>query len=115
MDNEEGVQFPAAREGSRAGRVLTRSFFKSALHRWHPIQPVHRLNLTSDDACERDEVSQTADLAKMGKLVAKALGKAQQIGQDGMAGQRQVLELEGFRQVGAGSGGYAVYGTFSEL
>ena len=107
--------YAASFQGSRAGRVLTRSFFKSALHRWHPIQPVHRLNLTSDDACERDEISQTADLAKMGKLIAKTLGKAQSIGKDGMAGQRQVLEVEGFRQIGAGSGGYAVYGRLDVL
>lgn len=103
--------YAASFQGSRAGRFLTRRFFQSARHRWRPIQPVHRLNLTSDDACERDEISQTADLAKMGKLIAKTLGKAQSIGKDGMTGQRQVLEVEGFRQIGAGSGGYAVYGT----
>jgi polyphosphate kinase 2 (PPK2 family) len=41
--------------------------------------------------------------------VAKALGKAQQIGIDGTEGQDEALTAEGFRQVGAGSGGYAVY------
>jgi len=70
---------------------------------------VERLNLTSSDACEPDEISQTADLAKMGRLVAKAFGNAADIGYDGMDGQREVLEREGFHQVGAGSGGYAVY------
>ena len=101
--------FAASFQGSRFGRVLTRNFFKAAKHRWLPIQPVQNLNLNSDDCCERDEVSQTADLAKLAKLVAKAFGRAKDIGLDGMDGQREVLEAEGFRQVGAGSGGYAVY------
>jgi len=148
--------FAASFQGSRAGRILTRSFFKAWNHRWRPMyvlyyyyiciypyhiilpilytilhgltqytfyklhvqcfyvflrnsQSVERLNLTSSDACEPDEISQTADLAKMGRLVAKAFGNAADIGYDGMDGQREVLEREGFHQVGAGSGGYAVY------
>ena len=101
--------FAASFQGSRVGRILTRSFFKAFMHRWLPIQPVQRLNLQSDDCCEQDEISQTADLAKMGKLVAKAFGRAREIGLDGMEGQREVLEAEGFKQVGAGSGGYSVY------
>ena len=101
--------FAASFQGSRVGRVLTREFFKSAKHRWQPIQRVQSLNLTSDDCCEQDEVSQTADLARLAKLVASALGTAQQIGVDGLEGQREALANEGFRQIGAGSGGYAVY------
>ena len=101
--------YAASFQGSRAGRVLTRTFFNSVKHRWRPIQHVDQLNLLSDDCCEKDEISQTADLARLGKLVATALGKAQHIGVDGLIGQREELEREGFSQVGAGSGGYAVY------
>ena len=51
----------------------------------------------SNVCCERDKICQTADLARLAKLVATVLGKAQQIG------------VDGFSQVGAGSGGYALY------
>jgi len=101
--------YAASFQGSRAGRVLTRAFFRSSKHRWRPIQHVDELNLLSDDCCENDEVSQTADLARLAKLVATALGKGQQIGVDGVAGAREALQSEGFHQIGAGSGGYAVY------
>lgn len=101
--------YAASFQGSRVGRVLTREFYRSSKHRWMPIQRVQTLNLTSDDCCERDEVSQTADLARLAKLVAKALGSAQEIGFDGLKGQSEALAEEGFHQVGAGSGGYAVY------
>lgn len=101
--------FGASFQGSRVGRVLSRSFFQSYRNRWLPVQYVKNLNLESDDCCEQDEVSQTADLARIGRLVAAALGKAQQIGVDGMQGQREALAIEGFIQIGAGSGGYAVY------
>jgi polyphosphate kinase 2 (PPK2 family) len=95
--------------GSLVGRVLTRSFFKSAYHRWMPIQRAQELNLHCNDCQEEDEVDQNADIAKLAKKVAKALGKAQKLGLDGMKGQTEALRKEGFRQIGAGSGGYAVY------
>jgi polyphosphate kinase 2 (PPK2 family) len=101
--------FAASFQGSRVGRVLTRSFFRAFKHRWLPVQRVEMLNLLSDDCCERDEISDTADLAKLGRKVAKALGQAQHIGVDGLRGQREALAAESFHQVGAGSGGYAVY------
>jgi len=95
--------------GSWIARILTRSFFKAYLHRWRPVSYIDELNLLSDDCMEKDEISQTADLARLAKLVAKALGQAQQIGVDGMDGTREALEKEGFQQIGAGSGGYALY------
>ncbi|CAB9529687.1 unknown protein (Partial), partial [Seminavis robusta] len=101
--------YAASFQGSRVGRVLTRQFFRGAKHRWLPIQPITTLNLLSDDCCEQDEISQTADLAVLAKEVAKAFGKAKEIGLDGMEGQREILKEQGFHQVGAGSGGYAVY------
>lgn len=101
--------FAASFQGSRVGRILARSFFQSYKNRWMPVQNVHDLNLRSDDCCEKDEISQTADLVKLGHVIAAALGKAQQIGVDGIQGQREALANEGFRQIGAGSGGYACY------
>lgn len=101
--------YAASFQGSRVGRVLTRRFFHASKHRWQPIQSVEFLNLDSDDCNEKDEISQSADLAKLGHLVAKALGKTQKIGIDSMEGQRETLAAEGFRQVGSGSGGYAAY------
>ena len=101
--------YAASFQGSSIGRILTRSFFNAYKHRWRPIQHVDELNLLSDDCMEKDEVSQTADLARLAKLVATALGAAQQIGIDGVKGTREALEMEGFEQIGAGSGGYAVY------
>jgi hypothetical protein len=100
--------FAASFQGTRVGRFLTRSFFHSYKNCWQPIQNVKNLNLQSDDCCERDEISQTADLAKFGRLVAGALGSAQQIGVDGMEGQKEALAQEGFRQIGAGSGKLAI-------
>lgn len=96
--------FAASFQGSRVARVLTRSFFQSYKNRWQPIQLAKNLNLESDDCCEKDEISQTADLAKFGRLIATALGKAQSIGIDGMEGQREALLSVGFQQIGAGSG-----------
>eukprot|EP00978_Attheya_sp_CCMP212_P024860 scaffold78855_cov50-Attheya_sp.AAC.1 len=101
--------FAASFQGSRVGRVLTRSLFNNATHRWLPIQRIQDLSLTSDDCQETDEVSENADLVHIAKLVAKALGKAQRLGLDGMEGQNAQLAKEGFIQVGSGSGGYAVY------
>ena len=101
--------YAASFQGSRAGRVLTREFFNSLKLRWQPVMRVQHLNLESDDCCERDEISENADLAKVAKKVAKALGLSQRIGLDGIAGQAAALAEEGFYQVGAGSGGYAVY------
>jgi polyphosphate kinase 2 (PPK2 family) len=99
--------YAASFQGSRLGRVLTRSFFQTANHRWLPIQRIRDLNLAVSQ--ERDEVSENADLAKLAKKIAKALGKAQSLGLDGMRGQNEALAEEGFRQVGSGSGGYTVY------
>lgn len=101
--------YAASFQGSRAGRVLTREFFKSFKHRWYPVMRVQRLNLESNDCCELDEISENADLAKMAKKMAKALGASQTIGVDSMEGQAAALAEEGFVQIGAGSGGYAVY------
>lgn len=101
--------YGASFQGSRFGRFLTRSFFRNAQHRWLPIQRIQDLSLDSDDCQERDEVSENADLVKLAKKVAKALGKAQSLGLDRMEGQNESLADEGFRQVGSGSGGYAVY------
>ena len=101
--------YAASFQGSRAGRVLTREFFKSLKLRWEPVMRVQQLNLQSDDCCERDEISENADLARVAKKVAKALGVSQEIGMDGMKDQATALAEEGFVQVGAGSGGYAVY------
>ena len=69
--------YAASFQGSRVGRILTREFFKSSMHRWQPIQRVENLNLTSDDCCEKDEISQTADLSKLARIVAKAVGSTQ--------------------------------------
>lgn len=91
------------------GRVLTRSFFTNSRHRWLPIQRVNELNLKSDDCVEQDEIDENADLARLAKKVAKALGRSQTLGVDGMEEQIVALAEEGFRQVGSGSGGYAVY------
>jgi polyphosphate kinase 2 (PPK2 family) len=101
--------YAASFQGSRVGRLLTYSFFRNAKHRWLPVQRVRDLNLESDDCCELDEIAENADLAKLAKKVAKALGISQSIGVDSMAQQNMALAEEGFRQVGAGSGGYAVY------
>ena len=103
--------YAASFQGSRVGRVLTRRFFSSAKNRWLPTQRIEDLNLLSDDCQEKDEVEQTADLVVIARLVAKALGAVQTSGEGGNAvvHQREALEKEGFKQVGAGSGGYAVY------
>jgi polyphosphate kinase 2 (PPK2 family) len=101
--------YAASFQGSRAGRVLTRELFTSFHHQWQPVMRIQQLNLESDDCCERDEVSENADLARVAKLVAKALGASQSIGVDGSQNQAVALALEGFSQIGAGSGGYAVY------
>ena len=72
------------------------------------------MNLLSDDCQEKDEANQTADLVVIARRVATALGKVQVSGEgtgDGKVVVRQYEALieEGFHQVGAGSGGYAVY------
>lgn len=101
--------FAASFQGSRAGRVLTRGYFASAKNRWLPTQRIEDLNLMSDDCQEKDEVNQTADLVIIARLVAKALGEVQTSG-DGngekdVIRQHEALLEEGFKQVGAGSGG----------
>mmetsp|Transcript_39430 Transcript_39430/g.94839 ORF Transcript_39430/g.94839 Transcript_39430/m.94839 type:complete len:983 (+) Transcript_39430:38-2986(+) len=105
--------FAASFQGSRFGRVLTRGFFSSAKNRWLPTQRIENLNLMSDDCQEKDEVNQAADLVIIARLVSKALGEVQTSG-DGddekqVVRQHEALLNEGFKQVGAGSGGYAVY------
>jgi hypothetical protein len=101
--------YGASFQGSRVGRVLTRRFFRDSRHNWLPLQRAEDVNLFSEDCCEGDEISENADLAKLAKVVAKALGMSQSIGVDGMAGQNENLAAEGFNQIGSGSGGYAVY------
>lgn len=106
--------FAASFQGSRLGRVLTRNFFSAAKNRWLPVQRIGDLNLLSDDCQEKDEANQTADLVVIARRVATALGKVQVSGEDTGDGkvvvrQYEALMEEGFHQVGAGSGGYAVY------
>lgn len=101
--------FAASFQGSRVGRVLTRAFFRNSKNRWLPVQEIDQLNLRSDDCCEQDEIDENSDLARLAKKVAKALGVSQQLGVDRMDEQDAALADQGFRQVGAGSGGYAVY------
>ena len=92
------------------GRVLTRRFFASSKNRWLPVQRIGDLNLLSDDCQESDEVSQSADLVIIARMVAKALGvvEVNHSVEDGAARNKALLDA-GFEQVGAGSGGYAVY------
>ena len=98
--------FAASFQGSRVGRVLTRRFFSSSKNRWLPVQRIGDLNLMSDDCQEKDEVSQSADLVVIARMVAKALGvvEVNQSVQDGATKQKALLDA-GFEQVGAGSGG----------
>jgi len=107
--------YGASFQGSRAGRVLTRAFFRNLYHRWLPIQRISDLNLKSEDSVEQDEIDENTDLARLAKKVAKALGKSQSLGVDGLGEQADALAAEGFRQVGAGSGGYAVYECHREV
>lgn len=75
------------------------------MNRWMPVQRIGELNLLSDDAQESDEVSMSADLVIIARLVAKGLGVVEVNSTGGMESKREALEEEGFRQVGAGSGG----------
>jgi len=107
--------YAASFQGSRLGRVLTRHFFASEKNRWMPVQRIGELNLMSDDCQEKDEVDQNSDLVIIARTVAKALGTVQE-GNNHVDGeetkvvrQYEALMDEGFHQVGAGSGGYAVY------
>ena len=81
------------------------------MNRWLPVQRIGELNVLSDDAQESDEVSQSADLVIIARMVAKALGVVEVNGNSILGGSgekasgREALEEEGFRQVGAGSGG----------
>jgi hypothetical protein len=103
--------FAASFQGSRFGRVLTRRYFLSSRNRWLPTQRIEDLNLRSDDCQERDEVNQTADLVIIARVVATALGDVQTNGHGVITGgkvvvrQHEALLREGFKQVGAGSGG----------
>lgn len=105
------LPFAASFQGSRLGRVLTRRFYSSAKNRWMPTQRIEDLNLMSDSCQEKDEVNQTADLVIIARIVASALGEVQTSGDDGqeVVRQQDALLEKGFKQVGAGSGGYAVY------
>jgi hypothetical protein len=98
--------FAASFQGSRLGRVLTRRFFASSKNRWMPVQRIEDLNLLSDDCQESDEVSQSADLVIIARMVAKALGvvEVNQTVKDGEARHEALMDA-GFEQVGAGSGG----------
>jgi hypothetical protein len=91
----------ASFQGSRFGRVVTRSYFRSSRNRWLPTQRITELNLNSDDCKEMDEVDQGADLCLIARDVARALGTVQTDAKR----QYEALTREGFRQVGAGSGG----------
>lgn len=88
------------------GRVLTRRFFASSKNRWLPVQRIGDLNLLSDDCQENDEVSQSADLVIIARMVAKALGvvEVNQSIEDWTA-RHEALVDAGFELVGAGSGG----------
>ena len=104
--------FAASFQGSRLGRVLTRRFYSSAKNRWLPTQRIDALNLMSDDCQEKDEVNQTADLVIIAHVIAKALGEVQTSGVAGSdddekdtVRQKDAMLREGFKQVGAGSGG----------
>jgi hypothetical protein len=103
--------FAASFQGSRFGRVVTRRYFSSSRNRWLPTQRIEDLNLRSDDCQERDEVNQTADLVIIARVVATALGEVQTNGNRANASgkavvrQHEALLKEGFKQVGAGSGG----------
>ena len=64
----------------------------------------------SDDCQEKDEVNQTADLVVIARVAAKALGEVQtsgegENGEKPVVRQHEALLKEGFKQVGAGSGG----------
>ena len=61
--------YAASFQGSRFGRVVTRHFFISSKNRWLPTQRIKDLNLLSDDCQEKDEVTQTADLVIIARLV----------------------------------------------
>jgi hypothetical protein len=91
----------ASFQGSRFGRVVTRSYFRSSRNRWLPTQRIAELNLNSDDCKEMDEVDQGADLCLIARDVARALGTVQTDARR----QYEALTREGFRQVGAGGGG----------
>jgi hypothetical protein len=71
-----------------------------------PVQRIEDLNLLSDDCQESDEVSQSADLVIIARMVAKALGvvEVNQTVKDGEARHEALMDA-GFEQVGAGSGG----------
>ena len=102
--------FAASFQGSRLGRVLTRNFFSTSKNRWLPTQRIEDLNLMSDDCQEKDEVNQTADLVVIARVAAKALGEVQtsgegENGEKPVVRQHEALLKEGFKQVGAGSGG----------
>lgn len=104
------LPYIASFTGSYTGRTLTRQFFTSSQKRWLPTQRIMELNLTSDDCREKDEIDQTADLCIIVRGAARELGKVQTM-LDGTTVIKQyaTLSMEGFQQVGAGCGGYAVY------
>lgn len=96
-------------QGSRLGRVLTRQFFLNAHHRWLPIQRVQHFN--AESGREQEDTLLLSDLAKK---VAMALAKVQdaRLDKGGMKRQNETIAEQGFRLVGFGTGGYAVYKTY---
>jgi hypothetical protein len=108
--------FAASFQGSRLGRVLTRGAFHAGNDRWMTIMRVNDINLTSDDCCEGDEVNPShpnADLVMLAKRAAVALGKDSSNPDPSPRRATKYMEDFNFRQIGCGSGGYAVY-TYRE-
>lgn len=93
--------------GSWFGRALTRSTFYAAEDRWLHTMRVSDVNQHSQEAVEWDEdaaLYKNNDLVDLAKFAATAFGKES----DPLLSTKY-LETQGFRQVGCGSGGYAVY------
>lgn len=104
--------FAASFQGSWLGRVLTRGAFHAGNDRWMTIMRVNDINLTSDDCCEGDEVNPShpnADLVMLAKRAAVALGKDSSNPDPSPHRATMYMEEFKFRQIGCGSGGYAVY------
>jgi hypothetical protein len=97
----------ASFQGSRFGRVLTRSTFYVAEDRWLNTMRVSDVNTRSQESIEWDEdvgLYKNNNLVQLAKTAATALGKES----DPMLSSKH-LASQGFIQVGCGSGGYAVY------
>jgi len=93
--------------GSWFGRILTRATFHAAEDRWLNTMRVSDVNTNSQECLEWDEDSalfKNNDLVELAKFAATCLGKES----DPMLINKH-MKSQGFRQVGCGSGGYAVY------